>query len=51
MKKCSCLIIIFNLIIVSKIVAQTDSIKQTFIGGSLQVYPVGIIATVHTEIE
>ena len=50
MKKNSYLILIFNLIFISKIIAQTDSTKQTFIGASAQVYPAGIIATVHTEI-
>ena len=44
------MILIFNLIFISKIIAQTDSTKQTFIGASTQVYPAGIIATVHTEI-
>lgn len=50
MKKFIYLILILYLIGISKTVAQSDSSRYKFIGGSTQVYPAGIIAAVHTEI-
>ncbi len=44
------LILIFNLILISKVFAQTDSTKKTVVGLSAQIYPAGLIATIHTEL-
>ena len=44
------LILIFNLIFISKAFAQTDSTKKTVVGLSTQIYPAGLIATIHTEL-
>jgi len=49
-KKFIYLILILYLIGISKTVAQSDSSRYKFIGGSTQVYPAGIIAAVQTEI-